>query len=52
MILDSGYVHGGDVYSRPIRLDFSANVNPFGAPAAVKAAVRAAEEAVAMGRRS
>ena len=44
MILDSGYVHGGDVYSRPIRLDFSANVNPFGAPAAVKAAVRAAEE--------
>ena len=44
MILDSGYVHGGDVYSRPIRLDFSANVNPFGAPAAVKAAVRAATE--------
>ena len=44
MILDSGYVHGGDVYSRPIRLDFSANVNPFGAPAAVKTAVRAAEE--------
>lgn len=44
MILDSGYVHGGDVYSRPIRLDFSANVNPFGAPAAVKAAVRAAAE--------
>ena len=44
MILDSGYVHGGDVYSRPIRLDFSANVNPFGTPEAVKAAVRAATE--------
>ena len=42
MILDAGYVHGGDVYSRPIRLDFSANVNPFGTPAAVRAAVRAA----------
>ena len=42
MILDRSYVHGGDVYSRPIRLDFSANVNPFGTPEAVKAAVRSA----------
>ena len=44
MILDSAYVHGGDIYSRPIRLDFSANVNPYGAPEAVKAAVRSAAE--------
>ena len=44
MILDKGYVHGGDIYSRPYRLDFSANVNPFGTPEAVKAAVRAAAE--------
>ena len=44
MILDTAYVHGGDIYSRPIRLDFSANVNPFGAPEAVKAAVRSAAE--------
>ena len=44
MILDKGYVHGGDVYSRPIRLDFSANVNPFGTPEEVKAAVRATAE--------
>ncbi len=44
MVLDQGYVHGGDIYSRPIRLDFSANVNPFGAPEAVKAAVRSAAE--------
>ena len=44
MILDRGYVHGGDVYSRPVRLDFSANVNPFGAPEPVKAAVRAAAD--------
>lgn len=44
MILNQGYVHGGDIYSRPVRLDFSANVNPFGAPEPVKAAVRAAAE--------
>ncbi len=44
MILDTGYVHGGDVYSRPVKWDFSANVNPFGAPEPVKAAVRAAAE--------
>ena len=44
MIIDTGYVHGGDIYSRPIRLDFSANVNPFGTPEAVKTAVRAAAE--------
>ncbi len=44
MIPDTAYVHGGDVYSRPVRLDFSANVNPFGAPEAVKAAVRSAAE--------
>ena len=42
MILDRGYVHGGDVYSQPVRMDFSANVNPCGAPEAVKAAVREA----------
>lgn len=44
MILNKGYGHGGDIYSRPTRLDFSANVNPFGAPEPVKAAVRGAAE--------
>ena len=44
MILDKGYGHGGDIYSCPVCLDFSANVNPFGTPEAVKAAVRAAAE--------
>ncbi len=44
MILDQGYAHGGDIYSQPIRLDFSANVNPLGTPEAVKAAVRACAE--------
>lgn len=46
MILNTGYVHGGDIYSQRVKLDFSANVNPFGAPEAVKAAVRAAAEAL------
>lgn len=35
--------HGGDIYQSNIRLDFSANVNSFGMPAAV---VKAAEEAI------
>lgn len=31
--------HGGDLYSRPVRLDFSANTNPFGTPESVRRAV-------------
>ena len=31
--------HGGDLYSRPIQLDFSANTNPFGTPESVRRAV-------------
>lgn len=31
--------HGGDLYSRPINLDFSANTNPFGTPESVRHAV-------------
>lgn len=31
--------HGGDIYSREILLDFSANINPYGTPEAVKRAV-------------
>lgn len=42
MILDSVNPHGGDVYLQTVRLDFSANVNPFGAPKEVREAVRAA----------
>ncbi len=45
MILKN-YVHGGDVYKNRVTLDFSANVNPFGTPEPVKAAIRAAAEAV------
>ena len=40
------YVHGGDVYRNRVTLDFSANVNPFGTPEPVRAAIRAAAEAV------
>lgn len=31
--------HGGDLYSRPVRLDFSANTNPLGTPERVRQAV-------------
>ena len=34
------YAHGGDVFSRPVELDFSVNVNPLGMPAAVKTALK------------
>lgn len=45
MILKT-YVHGGDVYKHRVTLDFSANVNPFGTPEPVKAAICAAAEDV------
>ncbi len=38
--------HGGDVYDSDIRLDFSANTNPFGTPESIKAAIRNALEQV------
>ena len=30
------YQHGGDIYSQEVDLDFSANLNPFGLPEAVR----------------
>ena len=30
--------HGGDIYSQPYQIDFSANINPFGMPQSVKRA--------------
>ncbi len=30
--------HGGDIYSEPCKIDFSANINPFGMPQSVKKA--------------
>lgn len=38
--------HGGDLYSRPVTLDFSANINPFGTPQAVKDAVAASVDSL------
>lgn len=38
-------MHGGDIYSRNIRLDFSTNINPFGMPEDVKkAAIEGVEQ--------
>lgn len=39
MLYASSNPHGGDLYTVPVRLDFSANTNPFGTPDGVKAAV-------------
>lgn len=36
-------IHGGDVYSREVKLDFSANLNPLGIPEAVRAAAAGAD---------
>lgn len=30
------YIHGGDIYSRPVQMDYSANINPLGLPRGVK----------------
>lgn len=38
MIPENYLMHGGDIYTRPVRLDFSANINPLGPP---KAAIQA-----------
>ena len=40
MLYQTKNPHGGDVYERPIRLDFSANTNPHGTPPGVLEAVR------------
>lgn len=39
MLYDTIYQHGGDVYGGGIRLDFSANTNPFGTPQGVMDAI-------------
>lgn len=33
------YQHGGDIYSHPVKLDYSANINPLGLPEGVKKAL-------------
>lgn len=39
MLYQTENPHGGDLYSRPVLLDFSANTNPLGTPPAVRQAV-------------
>lgn len=46
MLYETPNPHGGDLYSREIRLDFSANINPYGTPQAVKDAVAGSVEAL------
>ena len=43
MLLNEKNPHGGDIYTHKVMLDFSANINPFGIPDAVK---NAAMEAI------
>ena len=38
--------HGGDIYTKKCRVDFSVNVNPLGVPESVKEAVRKSAESV------
>ena len=41
------YKHGGDIYRKPVKIDFSANINCFGMPESVKqAAIQGITEAV------
>lgn len=46
MLYQTENPHGGDLYSRPVELDFSANINPLGTPDSVKRAIAAAAESV------
>ena len=39
MLYETRNPHGGDIYSRPVRLDFSANTNPFGTPEGILQAI-------------
>lgn len=41
MLYQTRSPHGGEVYSHPVKLDFSANINPFGTPQGVLDAVTA-----------
>lgn len=40
MLYQTDNPHGGDLYTVPVRIDFSANINPYGTPEHIKQAVR------------
>ena len=46
MLYNTKNPHGGDIYDSPVELDYSANINPFGTPPAVKRAMADALEQV------
>ncbi|MBR0416403.1 MAG: aminotransferase class I/II-fold pyridoxal phosphate-dependent enzyme [Firmicutes bacterium] len=48
MIIGNSYGHGGDIYKNSIKYDFSANVNPYGTPDAVKKAIADSAETVSV----
>lgn len=37
--MEETYVHGGDIYSQKVKMDYSANINPLGMPEGVKQAL-------------
>ena len=47
MLINEKSPHGGDIYTNRVRLDFSANLNPAGTPAAVVDALKKAASACA-----
>lgn len=44
MLYQTKNPHGGDLYARPVKLDFSANTNPLGTPESVRRAVMESAE--------
>ena len=42
MLYQTKNPHGGDIYGREVKLDFSANTNPYGTPQGVLDAITAA----------
>ncbi len=46
MLYQTDNPHGGDLYARPVTLDFSVNLNPLGTPPAVREAIARSAELI------
>ncbi|MBR2591127.1 MAG: aminotransferase class I/II-fold pyridoxal phosphate-dependent enzyme [Clostridia bacterium] len=44
MLINQKNPHGGDIYTHPVDLDFSANLNPYGMPQSIKTALAKAAD--------